>query len=397
MRNRANLVEILRACVNGDDARVAACARTGAPLDGLADLAREHRVVGSVYRYLEQLRALSGDERRQLTVSFLQNRVAHQRIASDVQYLAQLLAPLSVPWLIVKGPAAAATLYSPPELRAAGDIDALIDPEHFAAAVELLERAGHPVDDANWPLVREMTAGQLHMTLPSGTLLDLHWHLLYEAVERRRYPVTTAELIDRRRLVTIADTELFTLDPSDTLIHLCFHAANEGADCLGWLTDITRAAAVPALDWEAVVTRTIAWRMPLPVGTVLQRARQQLGAQVPVEVTNRLLSLPWRTMMTAVDRAFPVAATRREVGSPASLLAKSSTIAGTPVKAFGAAASGIARRILRLAQTGDTVRVDPSVQHDTPASLQFRAEFDAGDREAYFAAIGAEQARSIES
>ena len=158
----------------------------------------------------------------------------------------------------------------------------LIAPDAFEATVDALEHAGHPVDDANWPLVRRMTAGQLHFVLPLGTVLDLHWHLLYESGERRRFPMKTTELLERRRAVTIADTEVATLDRVDTLIHLCFHAANEGADRLCWISDITRAAGkIEPSEWSDLVRRTTAWEMQLPVGTVLQRAARQLQRRYP--------------------------------------------------------------------------------------------------------------------
>lgn len=388
MRNRSVLVEILRACVADDDAAVRASAH-GAALDGLAELAGEQGVAGSVYGHLAQLPDLPAPERHLLVATALRNRGDHDHIGHDLRYLDELLAPLGVPWVIVKGPAVAATLYERPEIRAAGDIDVLIAPSDFPAAVERLEAAGHPVDDANWQLVRELTAGQLHMVLPNGTFLDLHWHLLFDAAERARYPLSTTELLARRRKVSIAGVELATLDEVDTVIHLCYHAANEGADRLCWLTDVTRGAGVAALDWDALVARTVRWRMQLPVGTVLQRARQQLGAPVPASVTERLMPATWRAMMTVADRAFPVARRARTVGNPASLLVKSAAVSGASARAStAAAASGLTRRVLRLAQTGDATRFDPH-RSDTPASLEYRAEFSAPDREAYFAAVSA--------
>ncbi len=361
------------------------------PLDGLAALAIEHGVAGSVYRQVDRLDGLDTAEVRELAAIALSNRVNHTRIGRDLQYLAGVLEPSGARWLIVKGPAAAATLYTPPEQRSAGDIDVLIGPEDFEAAVVALEGAGHAVDDANWPLVRQMTAGQLHFLLPFGTVLDLHWHLLYGAEERDRFPLTTGELLQRRRPVTLADTAVFTLDRVDTLIHLCFHAANEGADRLSWISDIARASAkIEPTEWDDVVTRTTAWEMQLPVGTVLERAARQLGAPIPASVRARFAPRSWRATMAVADRLFPVAGTARSVGNPASLLARSSVQASTPMRATAAALSGVGRRALHLAQTGDVERVDLANREDSPASLLYPAEFRAEDREAYFAAILAE-------
>ncbi|HEV7524958.1 MAG TPA: nucleotidyltransferase family protein [Acidimicrobiia bacterium] len=391
VRSRTARAEVMRRCVAGTDAgALAADARPGA-LDTLPELAAEHGVIGAVFQQLGPRPELDPAVRRRLASAVLQNRLDHARIASDLNYLAGIFESLPTPWLIVKGPAVAATLYCPPELRAAGDIDVLIVPEHFAGAIELLERAGHPIDDANWPLVRRLTAGQLHIVLPGGTPLDLHWHLLFAAEERRRYRLTTEELVERARPATIAGAELLTLDPVDTLVHLCFHAANEGADRLGWLSDVARAAAVPGLDWDEVVARATAWRMQLPVATVLQRSAQELGAPVPLDVRKRLAPFGWRALMRVADRTFPVARTPRRMGNPASLLAKSSAVAVTPARAVGSAASGLARRSLHAARTGDAARIERwDEQRDT--SLAYRAEFDERDRTAYFAAVAAEAA-----
>ena len=386
----------MRACVDGHDDTAVALARHE-NLDGLAARAIEHGVAGSVYACLGDVEALDERERRGLGAFVLQNRMQHQHVLRDLQYLAGVLEPLGSPWIVVKGPAVAATLYPRADLRNAGDIDVLVGPAQFAAAVELLARAGHPVDDANWPLVRRLTAGQLHVLLPGGTPLDLHWHLLFTAAERERYPLTTAELLARRRTVDIAGAELCTLDPADTLVHLSFHAANEGGDRLSWLADVARAAAAPALDWDDVVRRATAWRMPLPVATVLQRARQQLGAPVPPDVLRRLAPAPWRMLMKTVDPMFPVGGASRRMGNPASLLAKSASVAGTPLGATAAAASGLARRALHLAQTGDATRSDDALRADSEASLRYRAPFNADDRAGYFADVAAAAAREYRS
>jgi hypothetical protein len=396
VHHRAALGKVLRACVNQNDAEAVALARRTA-LDGLADLAFEHGVAGSVYRVVGQLTDLDLPERTHLAAAALQNRIDHDHINRDVRHLVQIFEPLGSPWLIVKGPAVASTLYDPPELRNAGDIDVLVAPDQFARAVALLENAGHPVDDANWPLVRRLTAGQLHMMLPNDTALDLHWHLLFNSDERLQFPVTTTELVRRRRSVSIAGADLFTLDSADTLIHLSFHAAKEGGDRLGWLSDITRAAAVSDLDWDHVVSRSLDWRMELPVGTMLQRAVRELDAPVPADVLERLMPRAWRSWMTLVDRAFPVATMTRRLGNPSSLLAKSATVAPTPFGATGAALTGGVRRFLQLAQTGKAARLDPAGRSETPGGLRYQAEFSAADREAYFAAVGAaEEERGVD-
>jgi hypothetical protein len=379
----------MRACAR-DDEKTALAAARGADLTGFADLAIAHGIAGCAHQCLGAHSEIDAEERHRLAVHALQNRVAHKRVDADLHYLAEVLEPIGVPWLVVKGPAVAATLYAPPEVRNAGDIDVLVEPAHFATVLAELERAGHPVDDANWPLIRRLGVGQLHVLLPEGTPLDLHWHLIFSAEERARYALATDELVARRRAVSIVGMDLATLDPIDTLVHLAFHAANEGADRLSWLSDVRRASAVAGIDWDVVVSRTTAWRMQLPVGTVLLRAIDELDAPIPRGVPDRLLPTSWRATMSALDRMFPVARTRRRFGTPASLLAKSSVIAPTPMRATGAAVTGLASRAARLVRTGDATRHDHANPTDVAASLSYHAADSHDARAAYFADVRAQ-------
>src|SRR5437868_10944828 len=63
VRTRSVLVKILRACATDEGDAVASLARH-APLDGLAALAIEHGVAGSVYRQIDRLEGLDSAEVR---------------------------------------------------------------------------------------------------------------------------------------------------------------------------------------------------------------------------------------------------------------------------------------------------------------------------------------------
>jgi hypothetical protein len=370
---------ILTACALGDHDALRASV-PGRRLDGLVELAVEHRVAPLVFAALRDLRDVDPEAMRHLTAAHLDNRLRRTRMDADLRYFAEVVATTGVPWLVVKGAAVAALLYDPPETRTVGDLDVLVSPADFRTVVDALERAGHPVDDANWELVRRDLAGQLHFWLPEGSSLDLHWHLLYSRVDQERSPVRTDALLARRRPVVPAPIAYSTLDAVDTLVHLALHAAGGGGDQLSWLVDIHRASADPGVRWSAVVERARGWQVELAVGTMLLRNRAELGTPVPAWVLHDLLPRPWQEAVAALGRVTPVARSTRRWGDPVSLLTRSATRthsarAATRIAALGLVDRGRSLLRDRSPERQERLRPDKIHQH-RGGDADRRAYFD---------------------
>jgi Uncharacterised nucleotidyltransferase len=384
VHDRTRLGRILRGSLT-DDPGLGALVED-ADLAGLAELAVEHGVAAQVYASLRPLEVADTGALRMLAGANLETRAHAGRVLADLGYLATLLESVAVPWVVVKGLAVAVTLYDPPELRPAGDLDVLVAPADFARVVDALTAAGHPVDDANWVLIRRELAGQLHFWLPSGTSLDLHWNLLFGRETRRHFVLPTEELLARRRPVAFGDVAFATLDPSDTLLHLCFHAADGGGDRLGWLADIHRAVVVGQPPWSTVIDRARAWHMALAVGTMLARARHELGTPVPDPVIRELLPPAWRAAVQCLDRAFPVAPSTRRWGNPASLLTRGAAGRAAPLDAVGHAAVGVAHRGRSSLRTRSIERKERTQDGGAGHDLHLAAG-DEEDRGAYLAEV----------
>ena len=385
MGARSRLARILRACVLGDHQAAVALADES-DLSELTELAREHGVAPAVYEQLGKVEDLDPLVRHQLAAANLDNRIRRQQVVSDLRYLSALFDSLGSPWLVVKGPAVA-SLYPSADIRHVGDLDVLVSPSAFERAIDILERAGHPVDDANWALIREVVAGQLHFWLPAGTSLDLHWHLLFNDFERAHFPMQTDELIARRVAVDVSGVNVMTFDPVDTLIHLCLHGATDGGDRLAGLVDIDRAVVVGNPDWDELVARVRGWEMELPVGTMLNRTAHELGTPVPASVVADLLPATWRHSLDALDRVFPVERAARRSGNLASLLTKSSVVGSTPTTAVGAAMYGATRRLRHLARTGSAVRHTRTRTGHVESDLHIHAG-EPEDRRSYLTLVG---------
>jgi hypothetical protein len=289
-------------------------------LELLPGLATYHGVAGCVYASLRDVPGTPPDVLEALAKLYHAGLSSHLRILADLQTVGRLLDAAEVPWLVVKGPALAAVTYERPDLRTYHDLDLVVPPERFGELVRYLEAHGMPVLDRNWQLVRAQRRGQLHLALPHGTTTDLHWHLVNSRRERFRIPMS--DLFARARTVEVPGVTCRVLDPVDSLLHLCLHAALSGGDRLIWQKDIEQTILHEELDWGLVVDRSNEWQVRVPVGVMLWRTANSLGVQVPPEVLAALLpSWPWRVALRALDRWTP-AGSRFDEASLARLLSR---------------------------------------------------------------------------
>ncbi|NAZ86826.1 nucleotidyltransferase family protein [Kineococcus indalonis] len=222
----------------------------------------------------------------------------------DLRTVAQALDGL--PWAVLKGPAAAATLHggAPREFH---DLDVLVAPAAFGEALRALEARGARAMDPDWAGIRAAGAGEIAVDLPRGTFLDLHWHLVNRPGRRSRFRLDVPELLSRARPAQLLGTTAPVLDPVDQLHHLALHACLSGAWRLLWLYDLRLGAAATGADgWAALVERCGRAGTGLAVAMALGRARDVLGADVPAPALRALAGRsPWTALGAAATALRP--------------------------------------------------------------------------------------------
>jgi hypothetical protein len=355
-----------------------------ADLATLPEAARFHRVTGYVVRQLRRLDGVPVGVVESLTASQRVARAQHLRVRAALEHFCQVMADAPVPWLVVKGPVLAETVYRSADLRFYADLDVIVPAASFSDAVTFLEERGTHVLDRNWTLVRDLRAGELHFKLPMDVELDLHWHLLFRRDQRQVFRIPMHEIFERQRVVQVQGVAVRTTDAVDTLLHLSVHAAVEGGDRLGWLKDIERVIVIEQPDWDDVVNRARRWRVTLPALAMLSRSRTTLGAPVPDEVLGALCAQrSWRAVLATLDRRYPSGATGGQ-GTPATLVARASrddlTATWTEI------GLGLTRRVGRLMRTGSSQRHVPGLDPRDPGSLNYPTG-GAPDRAAFLAAV----------
>jgi hypothetical protein len=275
----------------------------GRPHGDLVDTAVRHGVAAAVHLSTRGLDALGAEASVALSGLHHHGVARHLRTIADLAWVGRELDAIGAPWLVMKGPVLAASVYALPELRSYGDLDVVVEPAAFPRVVAHLESAGVELLDHNWQLAQDERRGQVHLALPSGTVVDLHWHLVNRGTVRSSLDVATTALFDRSRRMSIGPVEVPTLDPVDTLLHVATHAALAGGWRLQWIKDVERAATATD-DWDAVVSRARSWRAGPLVGTMLRRTAA-IGGTAPDEVTRALVGAVTRAVNAAVDRRWP--------------------------------------------------------------------------------------------
>jgi hypothetical protein len=224
----------------------------------------------------------------------------HMKVLAELGWLGRLLDEAGIAWAVLKGPVLAEFMYPDPGMRAYNDLDVLVDRTAFGDVLELLEAEGAVLIDRNWPMINSTMRGELSAVLPLGTLLDLHWHVVVEASVRRCFTIDIDDLLANRRTLGDSTTRMPTLSASDTLWHLCLHAALAGGHELRWLDDIRRATAQQQPARSELSRRVDDFGIRLPTAVMLRKAETLLGAPAPALNTREYVFAPLDAMLDRI-------------------------------------------------------------------------------------------------
>lgn len=369
--------------------RLAAAAR-GSELDGLAQVAHFHGVEGYIHRAVGDCEGVPAAERRALGSLRMGTIMVHLRRMNDLKLVRDTFLDAGIPWLVFKGPVLAERIHGAVELRSYGDVDVLVDPRRLGDAIDALEAAGGVTLDRNWDLLCRTLKGEIHVRLPSGTTLDLHWHMLNSARLRERFPVDVFRLLDETRQVTVGGFDVPTLGPADSIIYVSLHAMLSGGHRLVWLKDVERLLAVEPWTPDEVESAARHWGARLVFLTALQRVAHVIG--VPPVVSQsfrwRLRDRPWAALAAATWRLSAVEHERGR-GSVGRLVSRS-------VRQDGLTSLGeLARRSAGFLRDGgnrvapiDRTSMDPS----DPGSILFAAGGERAKHE-YLTAVATQGVR----
>ena len=188
-----------------------------------------------------------------------------------------------IPVALFKGPLLAEMAYGEISLRQAGDIDLLINRQHFDHARSLLESLGY----AMYP---QLTAAQLASHLNNHceiqfmrddwfTVVDLHWDLAPRSFVFR---VEVDEVMSRLQSVCLAGTVVETFGTEDSVLYQSMHGAKHLWRRLEWITALAETLrSSPEINWEALLDRAAGAHATRMLGLGLRLVEQFSDVPIP--------------------------------------------------------------------------------------------------------------------
>lgn len=263
----------------------------------LVAAAQRHHVVS---RLGQRLLSLEGTP-KELAAALAGSRLmAQAHRARLLQGMRRALAALDVPALTLKGQVLATDWYGDPAARDFNDIDLLVRPADFERAVGALGRAGFVPATTNWHGFREFGLAEVPLRL-DRCVVDLHWHIVGLAADRRHLHLPLSPLFERARTIRVEGMDLLALDPADTLLHLCVNTGLGGGWRLHSLKDIDVVAGSGRVDITVFVARARAAGAGRLCSAILQRTAAVMGTELPPGLLRDLS--PGRTWLVA-NRVF---------------------------------------------------------------------------------------------
>ncbi len=196
----------------------------------------------------------------------------------------QILNDVKVPFLLLKGAALNAVLYTDASLRPMVDIDLMIHPADVERADTALRDAGcRPGEDLlrgdfypRYHYEREYLSGDT-----PRVRLDVH----VRPFRPLRYARTVPDdaLWDRPDVVRVDGVNVRIPNPSRMLIHLLVHAACHGLREVRWLYDIKSylAAKMDRISIAQVADLVTRWKLNLPAEQALARVIDAFALENP--------------------------------------------------------------------------------------------------------------------
>jgi hypothetical protein len=235
---------------------------------------------------------------------------------SEFLALASALEPLGVPLIALKGIHLALT-FGPTLAREMADIDVLVRRADVDTVEAAAGRLGYRHDAGALARVPH----HVPTMKKSGVLLEIHWRLADEG----HPPTASPDDLWAGARPLPAGANVFGLAPEDALLHVCAHAAYSHYFEHGIrpLCDIRALVAWsdPAIDWDIIASRAVAWQCERGVTMGLWLARDLLGVPVPDGTFDRLGGAPPAGVVAAsVGQVFAERTAIHRVSGPAGQL-----------------------------------------------------------------------------
>lgn len=183
-----------------------------------------------------------------------------------------------VRWRLTKGAALAHLDYGDQLAeRTFGDVDLMIHPEDWAAALDALSATGlrRPAPELRPGYDRRFGKGA---TLIDEREWEIDLHLRF-AIGRFGVRARMEELFERGDQIELAGRPIPVLSGPDRLLHACHHLVLGGFSGLRAARDVAQLVLVSDVQWEAAVATAERWRVDAVVASGIVQAWERLDLE----------------------------------------------------------------------------------------------------------------------
>jgi hypothetical protein len=272
------------------DTAVRAAAAASPDWGALAATARRHRVEGLVHDGLRK----AGIEPPPAIAADLAGAAAaiareNLHFAAEAARLDRSFTEAGIACLFLKGVTLNRLAYGTLALKKAIDIDMVVDPARYEAAIEAVEAAGYrciqPGSDPARAQILAWAKRTKHSIWSKGTIvLELHTAFVDSAAMLEGVGIDSP----RQRVEVGGGIALPTLARDELFAYLCVHGATHAWSRLKWLADLAALAARDPRAIEPVYRRSIALGAGRSGGQALLLARGLLGLELPAALAAEL-------------------------------------------------------------------------------------------------------------
>ena len=215
---------------------------------------------------------------------FLRNTMCNLRRYGELRCLLSALKAEGITLILLKGMVLADAVYDNMGLREMTDIDVLAHPSDISRISEILEGLGYTSPQVSY------SDNHLPPMIKSGcSPIEIHWNLIKPS---ESYSIDPECLWGHAVTSQIASCTVLTLSHEELLLHLCLHTSYQHQFAFGLRPSCDIAETIArfgsSLDWQAITERAVSRGWQRGVYLALRLARDLAGADVPVDVLQRL-------------------------------------------------------------------------------------------------------------
>lgn len=216
---------------------------------------------------------------------YLMSRARALQMTTQLQEIRDAFGAASIPFLVIKGPALAGTVYPDPAVRPASDIDLLVTPDRMRRGRMALESIGYRCLDRRFDTARSFFADEVFVSSDGRSdrrTVELHWDLhRFSGIHRKP---GIEELMGRSVEAGFYSVRFQTLSSVDALMHRAMNNAfdhDRDLRLIGLYDVLLLAGRLDAHDWAELKERSVEWRARLALELSLRLAMSLFGFVPP--------------------------------------------------------------------------------------------------------------------